>query len=82
MADLITLLATAKTAGLDIGSLVSLITIYFMLKKFVAKQNDELKLVVSSQVDKIVIAIGAHNERLEVLEKDVGEIKKHLGKGE
>lgn len=81
MADLIALLSTAKSAGFDIGSLASLVTIYFMLKKFVAKQNDELKQVVSSQVDKIVIAIGAHNDRLESLEKDVGNIKQQL-KGE
>lgn len=80
MIELVTILATAKSAGFDIGSLVSLVTIYFMLKKFVAKQNDELKNVVSSQVDKIVLAIGSHNDRLETLEKDVGQLKEHIKK--
>lgn len=78
MGDLIALLTMAKSAGLDIGSLVSLITIYFMLKKFVTKQNDELKTVLNAQVDKIVRAIGQHNERLENLETDVREIKKKI----
>lgn len=74
--DLVSLLTTARSAGLDIGSLVSLITIYFMLKSFVTKQNEELKRVVNVQVDKIVRAIDHHNERLESLEIDVREIKK------
>ncbi len=81
MSELFSILATGKQAGLDVGSMASIVMIYFMLKKFVSKQNDEIKTLVSSQVDKIVQAIGKHNERLEVLEKDVKIIKEQL-KGE
>lgn len=76
--ELLSLLSSAKQAGLDIGSLASLVMIYFMLKRFVSAQNDELKKVISAQVDKIVVAIGQHNDRLETLEKDVGKIKQKL----
>ena len=81
MSELISLLATSKQAGLDIGSMVSIVMIYFMLKKFVSKQNEEIKTLVSSQVDKIVVAIGKHNERLESLENDVKIIKEQINKG-
>ena len=33
---------------------------------------------MSEQVDKIVVAIGKHNDRLETLENDVAEIKNKL----
>lgn len=79
--EIITILATAKQIGLDIGSMASIIMIYFMLKNFVSKQNTELKAVISAQVDKIVKAIEHHNERIESLEKDVKHIKEKL-KGE
>lgn len=77
--ELITLLTTAKEAGFETGSIVSLIIIYFMLRKFVSKQNEELKTVLNTQVDKIVSAINVHNHRLEILETDVKEIKKKIG---
>ena len=61
---IVALLTLAKDAGFEAGSIVSLVTIYFMLKKFVTKQNEELKTVLNLQVDKVVKAIGQHNERL------------------
>lgn len=76
--EIITILATAKQIGLDIGSMASIIMIYFMLKNFVSKQNSELKSVLSAQVDKIVKAIEHHNDRIENLEKDVKDIKNKL----
>ena len=76
--EIITILATAKQVGLDVGSMVSIIMIYFMLKSFVSKQNQELKSVLSAQVDKIVKAIEHHNDRIENLEKDVKDIKDKL----
>ena len=78
--EIITILATAKQVGLDIGSMASIIMIYFMLKNFVSKQNSELKSVLSQQVDKIVKAIEHHNDRIENLEKDVKHIKEQLNK--
>lgn len=76
--EIISILATAKQVGLDIGSMASIIMIYFMLKNFVSKQNNELKSVLSQQVDKIVKAIEHHNERIESLEQDVKHIKERL----
>ena len=78
MGELFTILATAKQVGLDLGSMASIIMIYFMLKNFVSKQNSELKSVLSTQVDKIVKAIEHHNNRIENLEKDVKDIKDKL----
>lgn len=77
--ELITLLTTAKDAGFESGSIISLVIIYFMLKRFVSKQNDELKNVINNQVDKLVKAINVHNLRLESLETDVKKIKKKIG---
>lgn len=77
--ELVTLLTTAKDAGFETGSIISLVVIYFMLKRFVTKQNDELKVVINTQVDKLVSAINVHNLRLESLETDVREIKKKIG---
>lgn len=77
--ELITLLTTAKDAGFESGSIVSLIIIYTMLRRFVSNQNEDLKVVLNIQVDKIVSAINVHNHRLEILETDVKEIKKKIG---
>ena len=77
--ELISLLSTAKQAGVDVSAIIGLIAIYLMLKKFVNAQNKELKVVVNEQVDKIVKAIGAHNERLDNIEEDVKALKKKLG---
>lgn len=78
--EIVAILSTAKQAGFDIGSMASIVMIYFMLKNFVSKQNSELKLVLSAQVDKIVKAIEHHNNRIENLEKDVKDIKQQLHK--
>lgn len=70
--EILTLLSTAKQAGFDIGSLVSLVIIYFMLRKDLIK-------VIDKQFDKLIVAINslekAHSERLSKIEAHVG-IKK------
>lgn len=72
MSELIALLTTAKQAGFDLGSLVSLVVIYFMLKRDLIK-------VIDKQFDKLIVAINslekAHNERLSKIEYHIG-IKK------
>ena len=74
--EILALLSTAKELGFESGSILSLVIIYFMLKKFVTKQNNELKEVLNTQVDKMVNAIGKHNERLDGLESDVKLLKR------
>jgi hypothetical protein len=74
--EVVALLTTAKELGFESGSILSLVVIYFMLKKFVTKQNTELKEVLNTQVDKMVKAIGQHNERLDGLESDVKLLKR------
>lgn len=78
--DIIELLTIANKAGLGAGPIFCLIIIWLNLRKFVSKQNDELKYIVTSQVDKLVTAINKHNERLESLENDVQQIKQQLSK--
>lgn len=80
METLFSILSLAKDAGFDVGQFIVLGMIYFMLKNFVSKQNDELKKVVDEQVNKIVTAIHNHNERLDNLEDDVKDIKQQLKK--
>lgn len=79
--DFLELLTMANKAGLGIGPMICIVIIGFKLKDFVETQNKDLKSAVSEQVDKIVLAIGKHNERLDNLENDVKEIK-HKLKGE
>lgn len=87
--EYLTLLTIAKNAGFDIGQYIALFSISFIFAKFVKNQNKELrefvknqnqefKAVVNEQVDKIVGAIGTHNERLQNLETDMTEVKKKL----
>lgn len=71
--EIITLLTTAKEAGFETGTIVSIAVIAVMLRRDVIK-------ILDKQVDKIVKAIGAHNERLNVLETDVKEIKSKINK--
>lgn len=71
--EIITLLTTAKEAGFETGTIVSIAVIAVILRRDVTK-------ILDKQVDKIVKAIGAHNERLNVLETDVKEIKTKLNK--
>lgn len=73
MAELLTILTTAKEAGFETGTIVSIAVIAVMLRRDVTK-------ILDKQVDKIVKAIGAHNDRLNVLETDVKEIKTKLNK--
>jgi len=68
--ELLAILTTAKEAGFETGTIMSIAVIAWMLKKNTAKQ-----------VDKIVTAITQHNTRLGNLETDVGTIKKKLGIG-
>lgn len=77
--ELLAILLKAKDAGLDLGQYVALIMIYFMLRNFVVKQNEELKKIVCSQVDKLVVAIHdqkaemkSHNERITKIEIHTG----------
>lgn len=70
--DIVTLLLTAKKLGFDVGTLAGLAVIAFILRRDVMK-------LIDKQVNKIVIAIGAHNDRLGALESDVKEIKKKIG---
>lgn len=71
--EIIALLTTAKEAGFETGTIVSIAVIAVMLRRDVTK-------ILDKQVDKIVKAIGAHNDRLNVLETDVKEIKTKLNK--
>jgi hypothetical protein len=76
--ELIALLTTAKEMGLEVGPMISMVIIYFMLKKFVTKQNKELKDALNVQVDKVVGALENQNKRLTTLESDNLFIKKKL----
>lgn len=76
--EFISLLTIAKNAGFDFGVIFAICSIAFIFQRFVKNQNAELKKVLNEQVDKIVKAIGTHNERLENLETDMREVKKKL----
>lgn len=71
MTDLISLLTTAKNAGFEFGTIISIGVIAWKIRTDVKKE-------VSKQVDKIVVAISDHNTRLSNLEADVHGIKKKL----
>ena len=68
MGELIALLTTAKQVGMDVGSMVQMVIMFFMVKKMFDKQFDKLILAINS-LEK------AHNERLSKIEAHVG-IKK------
>ena len=80
--ELIAILTASKEMGFDVGHLISIAAVYLMLRKdlrkFVISQNEALAKVVNTQVDKVVDAIKGHNERLDLLENDVKDIKKKL----
>lgn len=76
--EFLSLLTIAKNAGFDVGVIFAIFSIAFIFQRFVKVQNAELKKVVNEQVDKIVKAIGTHNERLQNLEKDMTDVKKKL----
>lgn len=75
MTELISLLTTAKNAGFEFGTIISIGVIAWKIRTDVKKE-------VSKQVDKIVVAISDHNTRLSNLEIDVQGIKKKLDKSE
>lgn len=68
MGELIALLTTAKQVGMDVGSMVQMVIMFFMVKKMFDKQFDKLILAINS-LEK------AHNERLSKIEYHIG-IKK------
>ena len=68
--EIIALLTTAKQVGMDVGSIVQMMIMFFMVKKMFDKQFDKLILAINS-LEK------AHNERLSRIEAHVG-----LKKGE
>lgn len=68
MGEIIALLTTAKQIGMDIGSMVQMVIMFFMVKRMFDKQFDKLILAINS-LEK------AHNERLSKIEAHVG-IKK------
>lgn len=62
-------LAEARALGFDVGHLLSLMAVYFLLRK-------DLLKVIDSQFNKLIDAIKsletAHNERLNKVEAHVG----------
>lgn len=69
--EILTILTTAKDAGFELGTIMSIGVIAWKLRADVKKE-------VGKQVDKIVLAISDHNSRLSNLETDVQGIKKKL----
>lgn len=68
MADIIALLVTAKQIGMDIGAIIQMMVMFWMIKRMFDKQFDKLIGAINS-LEK------AHNERLSKIEAHVG-IKK------
>lgn len=68
MGEFIALLTTAKQIGMDIGSIVQMMVMFWMIKRMFDKQFDKLILAINSLER-------AHNERLSKIEAHVG-IKK------
>ena len=69
--ELIALLTTAKEAGFEFGTIISIGVIAFKLRADVKKE-------VGGHVDKVVAAITDHNKRIDSLEESVSDIKKKL----
>lgn len=63
--EVVPLLTSAKQMGFDVGQLLSLAAMYFMLRKDLMKQLDKLIIAIQS-LEK------AHNERLSKIEAHVG----------
>ena len=70
--DLISILTTAKDAGFEMGTIISIGVIAWKLRSDVKKE-------VSKQVDKVVDAIKDHNKRIDSLEESVSDLKKRIG---
>lgn len=75
--EIIPIMITAKEMGFDIGSMVMLVPLYFVLR-------GSLKGAVSGEFKKLIAAITeleqAHNKRIETIESHVG-IKPNQTKG-
>ena len=69
--ELIALLTTAKEAGFEFGTIISIGVIAFKLRADVKKE-------VGGHVDKVVAAIADHNKRIDSLEESVSDIKKRM----
>jgi len=69
--ELISLLTTAREAGFELGTIMSIGVIAFKLRSDVKKE-------VGKQVDKVVDAIKDHNKRIDSLEESVSDIKKRM----
>ena len=69
--ELISLLTTAREAGFEMGTILSIGVIAFKLRSDVKKE-------VGKQVDKVVDAIKDHNKRIDSLEESVSDIKKRI----
>lgn len=69
--ELIALLTTAKEAGFEFGTIISIGVIAFKLRADVKKE-------VGGHVDKVVAAITDHNKRIDSLEESVSDIKKRM----
>lgn len=63
--EVVPLLTAAKQMGFDLGQMISLAIMYFMLRKDLMKQLDKLIIAIQS-LEK------AHNERLSKIEAHVG----------
>ena len=70
--EILAILTTAKEAGFDTGTIMALTAIAFKLRSDVKKE-------VSKQVDKVCVAIAAHNKRIDSLEESVSDLKKRMG---
>lgn len=69
--ELLALLTTAKEAGFEFGTIISIGVIAFKLRADVKKE-------VGGHVDKVVAAITDHNKRIDSLEESVSDIKKRM----
>lgn len=63
--EVVPLLTAAKQMGFDLGQMISLAIMYFMLRKDLMKQLDKLIIAIQS-LEK------AHNERLNKIESHIG----------
>ena len=72
MMEILAILTTAKEAGFEMGTIISIGVIAWKLRSDVKKE-------VSKQVDKVVDAIKDHNKRIDSLEESVSDLKKRIG---
>lgn len=63
--ELLAILEIANKAGFQVGALMGVVAIWFMISKTQNKNNNTLTKIFTEQVDKIVKAIEGHNHRLD-----------------